>query len=80
VLKESNSDIWPYGILTIIFLFHILSVIHSVLGAKLVAVYTERNLDNLFFSTLYTFFAVMMFHKYWLSTCDFELECMALGV
>ncbi|KAI5169739.1 hypothetical protein PAEPH01_0958 [Pancytospora epiphaga] len=79
-LKQMNSDIWAYGILSIIFAVFILSNLHVVLGGQLVALLTERNLDNLFFTSLYTFMLVMMVHKYWLSTCDFELECLALKV
>lgn len=79
-LKRTNSEIWSYGILAIIFLFCALATAHMFTGADLIALLTERNLDNLFFINLYSFIMIMMVHKYWLSTCDFELECLALHV
>lgn len=79
-LKKTNSDIWAYGILAIIFAVFVLSNIHMFVGAMPIAILSERNLDNLFFVSLYTFMLVMMVHKYWLSTCDFELECLSLTV
>jgi hypothetical protein len=78
-LKKTNSDIWAYGLLSIIFLFYALSTVHMFVGAEIIAILTERNLDSLFFVSLFTFLMVMMVHKYWLSTCDFELECLSLA-
>lgn len=79
-LKHTKSDIWAFGVLGIIFMFFCLSTLHTLVGAQLVAVLSERSLDSLFFVTVYNFFMVMMVHKYWLNTCDFELECLALNV
>jgi len=79
-LKKMNSDIWAYGILTIIFVVFVLSNVHTFVGAMPIAILSERNLDNLFFVTLYTLMMIMMVHKYWLNTCDFELECLSLTV
>jgi len=79
-LKKSRGEIWGYGVLFVIFLFFVMSKVHTLLGAHLVAMLTERNLDNMFFNICYTFLVVMMCHKFWLSTYDFELECLALSV
>lgn len=79
-LKKMNSDIWAYGILAIIFSVFVLSNVHMLVGAMPIAILCERNLDNLFFVTLYTLMMIMMVHKYWLNTCDFELECLSLPV
>lgn len=77
-LKRNNGEIWGYGVLSVIFLFFVMSKIHTLLGAKIVAALSERNVDNMFFNVCYTFLVVMMCHKFWLSTYDFELECLAL--
>lgn len=80
VLSITRADIWNYGILAIILLCYIMTAIHTLVGASFIANISERNLDNLFFVTLFTFIMVMMVHKYWLSTYDFELECLSLPV
>ena len=77
-LKKVNSDIWAYGILAIIFIIYGVITAFMVFGSELIAEVSERNVDNLFFITLLSFMLVMMIHKYWLSTCDFELECLSL--
>lgn len=77
-LSMSNGEIWGYGVLFVIFLFFIMSKIHTLVGAHLVAILSEHNIDNMFFNICYTFLVVMMCHKFWLSTYDFELECLAL--
>ncbi|ELA41818.1 uncharacterized protein VICG_01170 [Vittaforma corneae ATCC 50505] len=79
-LRKSNGEIWGYGVLWVIFMFFVMSKIHTVLCANLVARLSERSLDNMFFNICYTFLVVMMCHKFWLSTYDFELECLALNV
>lgn len=79
-LKRNREDIWGLGVLGVIFVFFIMSIIHSVLGAPIVASLSERNIDNYFLSLAYTFLVVMMSHKFWLSTYDFEQECLALKV
>lgn len=77
-LKRNKGEIWGFGVLAVIFGFFILSKIHTLLGAELVADLSERNLDNMFFYICYTFLVIMMCHKFWLTTYDFELECLAL--
>lgn len=77
-LKRINEDIWAYGILGIIFLIYCAISVNTFVGAELIAIASERNLDSLFFISLCSFMLVMMAHKYWLSTCDFELECLSL--
>lgn len=79
-LKRIKSDVWAFGVLGIIFLFFLLSTLHTLVGSSIVAELSERNLDSMFFVTVYNFFMIMMVHKYWLSTCDFELECLSLSV
>lgn len=79
-LKKNREDIWGLGVLGVIFIFFSLSIVHSVVGASLVAGLSERNIDNYFLSIAYTFLVVMMSHKFWLSTYDFEQECLALKV
>ena len=77
-LKKNKGEIWGYGVLAVILAFFILSKIHTFLLADLVAGFSERNLDNMFLNICYTFLVVMMCHKFWLTTYDFELECLAL--
>lgn len=79
-LKKMNGEIWGFGVLFVIFLFFSLSKVHTFLLANLVADLSERHLDNMFFNICYTLLVVMMCHKYWLNTYDFELECLALKV
>lgn len=79
-LRKINSDIWAYGILGIIFMFYVLFIAQTFVAADVIGVVSERNLDSLFFISLFMFMMVMMIHKYWLSTCDFELECLSLGI
>lgn len=79
-LKKTNGEIWGYGVLGVIFMFFMMSKVHTFLGADLVADLSERTLDNMFFNVCYTFLVVMMCHKFWLSTYDFEIECLSLGV
>ena len=79
-LKKIKSDIWAYGVLGIIFLFFVCSIVHTAFGSLIVAKVTERHLDSLFFVLLYNLCVAIMIHKYWLNTCDFELECLALTV
>jgi len=76
--KKKREDIWGIGTLGVTFLFFGMGVAHTFTAAPLVAAFSERNLDNLFFVILYNFLVVMMSHKYWLSTYDFEQECLAL--
>jgi len=78
-LKKSNSDIWSYGILFLILGFHGLTLFHTFAFGDVVGELSEHNIDNFFLTTLYTFIMTLMIHKFWLSTCDFELECLALG-
>lgn len=77
-LKKMKGEIWGFGVLGVIFLFFILSKIHSLLVGRLVADLSGRNLDNMFMYICYTFLVIMMCYKFWLSTYDFELECLAL--
>lgn len=77
-LKKNKGEIWGFGVLGVIFAFFILSKLHTLLAADLVAELSERNLDNMFFNICYTFLVVIMCHKFWLTTYDFELECLAL--
>ncbi|EDQ31015.1 ABC-type multidrug transport system, ATPase and permease component [Enterocytozoon bieneusi H348] len=79
-LKKIKSDIWAYGILSILFSIYIISLIPIFVGADIISILTEKNLDNFFiFHSLNTIFMLML-HKYWLSTCDFEIECLELEV
>lgn len=78
-LRKTNSDIWAYGILAIISMIFILVNIHMFTCGFLIQTITDGNLDNLFFHTVFSFLLIMMIHKYWLSTCDFELECLTLN-
>lgn len=77
-LKKNNGDIWGFGVLGVTFMFFVMSVAHACTAASIVASLSERNLDNMFFVIMYTFLVVMMSHKFWLSTCDFEQECLTL--
>lgn len=77
-LRNKREEIWGIGVLLVIFVFFAMSVVHSIAGAKLVADLSERNIDNQFLSTSYMFLVMMMSHKYWLSTYDYEKECLAL--
>ena len=77
-LRKHKGEIWGFVVLGVIFLFFILSKIHSLLAANLVADLSERNIDNMFMNICYTFLVIMMCHKFWLSTYDFELECLAI--
>lgn len=77
-LNRIKSDIWAYGILSIICLFYSCTIVCSFSLAKVISIISERNLDNLFFISTFTFITIMMIHKYWLSTCDFEIECLSL--
>lgn len=75
-LKRIKSDVWAYGILGIIMSLYMMSLMMCFVGADLVAALTEKNLDNFFFFTIFNTLLVIMYHKYWLSTCDFEIECL----
>ncbi len=78
-LKKIKSDIWAYGILAIIFGFYAITTVLYFYFGKIIAVLSERNLDNLFFISVFTLITIMMIHKYWLNTCDFEVECLSLA-
>ncbi|OQS54979.1 hypothetical protein EHP00_1344 [Ecytonucleospora hepatopenaei] len=75
-LKRIKSDVWAYGILGILFTLYMMSILMTVVGADIIALVTEKNLDNFFFFTIFNTLMVIMYHKYWLSTCDFEIECL----
>jgi len=77
-LRKIKSDIWSYGVLGLVMIFYIFGIVNMCVGAKLIAFISERNLDSLFFNLLNNFVMVMMIHKYWLGTCDFEIECLTL--
>lgn len=79
-LKKNKSEIWGYGVLFVIFLFFMMSRVHFLLLGHFVARMSEHNLDNMFFNICYTLLVVMMCHKFWLNTYDFELECLALNL
>ncbi|KAI4291019.1 hypothetical protein PAPHI01_0293 [Pancytospora philotis] len=79
-LRKINSDIWAYGILALICITAVIVNLFSFVGGRPITQVTDGNLDNLFFQTLFTFLVIMLIHKYWLNTCDFELECLALNV
>ncbi|EQB61631.1 putative glucose na cotransporter [Vairimorpha apis BRL 01] len=65
---------------SIAFTFFMLSVVFLVVGSHLIAILTDKYLDNLFFYNLFVFCAVVMVHKFWLSVCDYEVECLLLEV
>ncbi|KAI5149507.1 hypothetical protein ENBRE01_0950 [Enteropsectra breve] len=77
-LKKRNGEIWSFGVLAVTAAFFMLSVLHTLFGSQIVGNLSSRNIDSLFMINLYTLIVLMMVHKYWLSTCDFELECLAL--
>ncbi|KAL6122324.1 hypothetical protein NUSPORA_00625 [Nucleospora cyclopteri] len=77
-LNKIKSDIWSYGVLSIIFFLYCFSLLPSFLLADVVAVATEKHLDNMFIAQLFNTILIMMVHKYWLQTCDFEIECLEL--
>ncbi|ORD93026.1 hypothetical protein ECANGB1_2162, partial [Enterospora canceri] len=78
-LRKTKSDIWAYGVLGIIVVLYLFSLVPTLVGGDVVALFTERNLDAFFvFQAANTLF-IMMFHKYWLNTCDFEKECLELN-
>lgn len=79
-LKKNNGEIWGFGVLGVTFMFFVMSMVHTCVAASIVASFSERNIDNMFFVIMYTFLVVMMSHKFWLSTCDFERECLTLTI
>ena len=75
-LKRIKSDIWAYGILGIMLFIYTMSLLPMFVGSELIAVFTEKNLDSFFVFQVFITLFVIMYHKYWLSTCDFEIECL----
>lgn len=79
-LNNIKAEIWAYGTILLAFTFFMLSVVFLVVGSHLIAILTDKYLDNLFFYNLFVFCAVVMVHKFWLSVCDYEVECLLLEV
>lgn len=77
-LNKNNAEIWAYGTLTIGLFCFMISIIPIFVGSELVSILTSKYLDNLFFQHLFLFCSVVMVHKFWLSVCDYEVECYLL--
>lgn len=77
-LNRNKAEIWAYGTLTIALFCFILSIFPIFIGSEIISILTDKYLDNLFFHQLFLFCAVVMVHKYWLSVCDYEVECYLL--
>lgn len=78
LLIRNDSEVWAYGTLSVAAMFFAPAVTVLLYGAKYVAFWSERYLDGLFVFHLFMFCTIIMVHKYWLSTCDFEAECASL--
>lgn len=78
LLAKNDSEVWAYGTLSVAAMFFVPAVTVLLYGAKHVAYLSERYLDGLFVFHLFMFCTIIMVHKYWLSTCDFEAECASL--
>lgn len=79
-LNKKKGEIWAYGTILISFIFFLLSASCLFVGSRIIAILTDKYLDNLFFHNLFLFCSVVMIHKFWLSVCDYEVECLLLEV
>lgn len=79
-LNRIRGEIWAYGTILISLIFFLLSVGFMFISSQLIAILTDKYIDNLFFHNLFFFCAVVMIHKFWLSVCDYEVECLLLDI
>lgn len=79
-LKILKTEIWAYGTILLGFLFFAMAVGPLFYGCDLLALLTERYFDGLFCFHLFIFCAIIMIHKFWLSTCENESECTPLKI
>ncbi|ORD97498.1 CHS7 [Hepatospora eriocheir] len=79
-LKKKNADIWPYGLLGVIFVLSLITNSLLFVLGDVVAKFSDMTLDNIFLIVLFNLIFLTMIHKYWINTCDFEVECLTLEV
>ncbi|EEQ82175.1 hypothetical protein NCER_101153 [Vairimorpha ceranae BRL01] len=79
-LNKIRGEIWAYGTILISLIFFLLSCACMFINSTFIAVLSDKYIDNLFFHCLFLFCAVVMIHKFWLSVCDYEVECLVLDV
>ncbi|WUR04867.1 chitin synthase export chaperone [Vairimorpha necatrix] len=79
-LNKIKGEIWAYGTILISLLFFALAVGSMFIDSKFIGILTDKYIDNLFFHNLFLFCAIVMIHKFWLSVCDYEVECLLLDI
>ncbi|EPR78347.1 Chitin synthase III catalytic subunit protein [Spraguea lophii 42_110] len=79
-MKLMNAEIWAYGTLMISFIFYTISIIPFFSSSYLIVYLTDSYIDGIFFIHLFTFSAIMMIHKYWLSVCTSDIECAMVQI
>ncbi|ELA45985.1 hypothetical protein VCUG_02518 [Vavraia culicis subsp. floridensis] len=77
-LVSSRAEVWSFGNLFISVLFLAMSVLVLFVGNNVICFVCEGYLDGLFVFHIFLFLSFLMLHKYWLSTCDKEVECTAI--
>ncbi|TBU09098.1 catalytic subunit of chitin synthase III [Hamiltosporidium magnivora] len=79
-LIRLDAEVWAYGTLIISALFFMSGILPLFFGSEYIALLSDRYLDGLFFFHLFIFCGIIMIHKYWLSVCENEAECISLIV
>lgn len=74
-LKINRAELWPYGNLIIGFMFFSFGCTLFFIGNEIISFLCNGYLDGLFIIHTMFFLSFLMLHKFWLSTCDFEIEC-----
>lgn len=77
-LKMKKAQIWPFGNLFISLIFFGFAAILFFIGNELIIVLCNGYIDGLFLIHVFFFLSFLMLHKFWLSTCDFEIECAVI--
>lgn len=78
-LKIKRAELWPYGNLFIGLIFFAFAATLFFIGNEVVSFLCNGYVDGLFIIHILFFLSFLMLHKFWLSTCDFEIECATIN-
>ncbi|KRH92516.1 Chitin synthase III catalytic subunit protein [Pseudoloma neurophilia] len=78
-LKIKRSELWPYGNLIIGMFFFSFGSVLFFIGNEIVSFLCNGYVDGIFIVHTMFFLSFLMLHKFWLSTCDFEIECATIS-
>lgn len=73
-LIKTDEDVWAYGCLFLAITALSIAIAFIFVDNWIVCFICDGYLDGMFFFHTFLFCAFLMLHKYWLNTCDFEIE------